>query len=100
MIHVSTLKSSLKQLLISSSSCVGNVIGPEIFGASPGPEYHAGFEGSCVCLICVVVIAAVTYFLLRRENAKRDRMTGARVGQHTIDEDLSDLQNEDFRYVL
>jgi len=80
--------------------CVGNVIGPEIFGISPGPEYHAGFVGSCVCLCCVVVIAAVTYFMLRRENAKRDRQTGGRIGLHTIDEDLSDMQNEDFRYVL
>jgi hypothetical protein len=48
----------------------------------------------------VVVIGAVTYFLLRRENAKRDKMTGGRLGLHTIDEDLSDMQNEDFRYVL
>ena len=76
------------------------MIGPEIFGASPGPEYHAGFVGSCICLCCVVVIGAVTYFLLRRENAKRDKMTGGRLALHTIDEDLSDMQNEDFRYVL
>ncbi|KAG0652793.1 putative transporter [Hyphodiscus hymeniophilus] len=81
--------------------CVGNTIGPEIFGASPGPEYHAGFVGSCICLCCVVVISAVTYLFLRRENAKRDRMTGGeRLGVHNINEDLSDMQNEDFRYVL
>ncbi|RFU27237.1 hypothetical protein B7463_g9112, partial [Scytalidium lignicola] len=80
--------------------CVGNVIGPEIFGASPGPEYHSGFVGSCICLCCVVVIAAVTYVMLRRENAKRDRMAGTQTGLHSIDEDLSDMQNENFRYVL
>ena len=80
--------------------CVGNVIGPEIFGSSPGPLYHAGFVGSCICLCLVVVIGAVTYVVLRRENAKRDRMTGGHLGLHTIDEDLSDMQNEDFRYVL
>jgi hypothetical protein len=77
------------------------VIGPEIFGASPGPKYHAGFVGSCICLCLVVVIAAITYVLLRMDNAKKDRMTGGgRLGLHTIDEDLSDMQNEDFRYVL
>ena len=70
------------------------------FGASPGPEYHSGFVGSCICLCCVVVIAAITYFLLRRENAKRDRTTGGPLGLHNIDEDLSDMQNQDFRYVL
>lgn len=48
----------------------------------------------------MVVIGAVTYVVLRRENAKRDRMTGGHLGLHTIDEDLSDMQNEDFRYVL
>ena len=81
--------------------CVGNVIGPVIFGASPGPLYHAGFVGSCVCLCVVVVIGIATYVLLRRENAERDRATGGgHVGLHTIDEDLTDMQNEGFRYVL
>lgn len=80
--------------------CVGNVIGPVIFGASPGPLYHSGFVGSCICLCLVVVIGAVTYFLLRRENMKRDRVTGGHIGVHTIDEDLTDMQNEGFRYVL
>ncbi|OQV07347.1 hypothetical protein CLAIMM_11797 [Cladophialophora immunda] len=80
--------------------CVGNVIGPEIFGASPGPVYHAGFMGSCICLCCVVVIATITYILLRRENAKRDRVYGGLAGQHDIEEDLSDMKNEEFRYVL
>jgi len=79
---------------------VGNVIGPEIFGASPGPVYHAGFIGSFICLCCVVVIAIFTYILLRQENAKRDRVYGERVGHHTVEEDLSDMKNEEFRYVL
>jgi hypothetical protein len=80
--------------------CVGNVIGPEIFGASPGPDFYAGFKGSCVCLCCVVIIATFTYFYLRRENKKRDQKTGGRKALHDFNEDLTDLQNEDFRYVL
>lgn len=80
--------------------CVGNVIGPVIFGASPGPLYHAGFVGSCVCLCGVVIIGTVTYVVLRRENARRDKLTGGPIGLHTIDEDLTDMQNEDFRYML
>lgn len=81
--------------------CVGNVIGPEIFGATPGPLYHAGFVGSCICLCCVVVIAIVTFGLLRRENVMRNRSMGPeRPRLHAIDEDISDMQNEDFRYVL
>jgi hypothetical protein len=42
----------------------------------------------------------MTYFMLRRENAKRDRANEGRVIQHTIDEDLSDMGNKNFRYVL
>ncbi|KAH8811007.1 major facilitator superfamily domain-containing protein [Xylogone sp. PMI_703] len=80
--------------------CVGNVVGPEIFGASPGPEYRAGFIGSCICLCCVVVIATLTYIMLRRENTKRNKRVGGHPSLRTIDEDFSDMQNQHFRYVL
>lgn len=82
--------------------CVGNVVGPVIFGASPGPLYRAGFVGSFVCLCGVVGIAGGTGALLWRENARREREgeMGARRGGHAIEEDLTDWQNEEFRYVL
>ncbi|KIH89950.1 hypothetical protein SPBR_00519 [Sporothrix brasiliensis 5110] len=94
-----------KKATVSASTflgyCIGNIIGPLIFGASPGPLYHAGFLGSFICLVCVVVIAIVAYILLRLENRRRDRLAMAGgVRRHTIDEDLTDKQNEDFRYVL
>lgn len=94
-----------KKATVSASTflgyCIGNIIGPLIFGASPGPLYHAGFLGSFICLVCVVVIAIVTYILLRMENRKRDRLAMAGgVCHHNIDKDLTDKQNEDFRYVL
>ena len=91
-----------KKATVSASTfvgyCVGNIVGPLIFGASPGPLYRAGFTGSFICLILVVLVAFATYVALRRENRKRDRGTGVR--HHSIDEDLTDMQNEDFRYVL
>lgn len=83
--------------------CVGNTIGPAIFGASPGPVYHAGFMGSTICLALVIVIAVVTYIALRFENTRRDRLYGVvdrSVEVHHAREDLSDKQNEEFRYVL
>lgn len=97
-------KSTSEKSTVSASTfvgyCVGNVIGPVIFGASPGPRYHAGFVGSFICLCGVVVIAGVTAVMLHRENAKRNRRSGSSVVTHSIDEDLTDLQNEQFRYVL
>lgn len=82
--------------------CVGNIIGPLIFGASPGPLYRSGFIGSFVCLCCVVVIAGMTWIYLRLENAKRDKRgrPSEYQHQHSIDENLTDMQNEEFRYVL
>lgn len=100
----SNMAGHTKKSTVSASTfvgyCVGNVIGPVIFGASPGPIYHAGFVGSFVCLCGVVIIASITYFLLRRENNKRDQRTGSPRGLHSIAEDLTDMQNEEFRYVL
>ncbi|KAH8705839.1 major facilitator superfamily domain-containing protein [Talaromyces proteolyticus] len=82
--------------------CIGNIIGPLIFGASPGPLYRAGFIGSFVCLCGVVVIGSGTYLLLRRENAKRNgeliRVGGTQ--QDSIEENLTDMQNKEFRYML
>lgn len=80
--------------------CVGNIIGPNIFGASPGPLYHAGFMGSFICLCGVVVIASITPLVLRWENHRRDKHAGTARHAHSIEEDLTDLQNKDFRYVL
>ncbi|KAJ5708970.1 hypothetical protein N7493_010304 [Penicillium malachiteum] len=83
--------------------CIGNIIGPLIFGASPGPIYRSGFIGSFVCLCGVVVTGAITWIYLRWENARRDkrcRPASEYQHQHSIDENLTDLQNEEFRYVL
>ena len=80
--------------------CIGNIIGPLIFGASPGPLYRAGFIGSFVCLCLVMVVATGTYFLLRVENALRNRISGVESTHHSLDEDLTDMENKQFRYVL
>ncbi|KAJ6789456.1 hypothetical protein PWT90_00257 [Aphanocladium album] len=93
-----------KKSTVSASTfvgyCVGNIIGPVIFGASPGPLYRAGFLGSFVCLCGVVVTAAATAVALRWENARRIRSTDTARHAQSIDEDLTDIQNKDFRYVL
>jgi hypothetical protein len=80
--------------------CIGNIIGPLIFGASPGPLYRAGFIGSFVCLCLVMVVATSTYFLLRIENTRRNRVSDGQSSHHSLDEDLTDMENKQFRYVL
>lgn len=100
----SNISGHTKKSTVSASTfagyCVGNIIGPVIFGASPGPLFRAGFVGSFVCLCGVVVIASVTGLTLRWENARRIRSADTARHAHSIDEDLTDIQNKDFRYVL
>ncbi|OAA75125.1 Major facilitator superfamily domain, general substrate transporter [Akanthomyces lecanii RCEF 1005] len=100
----SNISGHTKKSTVSASTfvgyCVGNIIGPVIFGASPGPLYHAGFLGSFVCLCGVVVIATVTGVTLRWENARRVKSAGMAQHAHSIEENLTDVQNKDFRYVL
>jgi hypothetical protein len=50
--------------------------------------------------VTFATLAAGTVTMLYYENKRRDRATGGPIGLHTIDEDLTDKQNEDFRYVL
>lgn len=80
--------------------CIGNIIGPLIFGASPGPLYRAGFIGSFVCLCLVMGVATSIYFLLKMENARRNRISDGQSIYHSLDEDLTDVENKQFQYVL
>ncbi|GAM85472.1 hypothetical protein ANO11243_034790 [Dothideomycetidae sp. 11243] len=80
--------------------CLGNITGPKLFGDSPAPAYHDGFLGSFICLCLVVVIAAATLAALTMKNKKRDRETGGRLNEYSINDDVTDWENKDFRYVL
>ena len=80
--------------------CLGNITGPVLFGDSPGPAYRDGFLGSFICLCIVIVIAIVTAVALAMQNKKRDRETGGTLGIFTINDDATDWENKDFRYVL
>lgn len=108
----SNIAGRTKKATVSASTfagyCVGNIVGPLIFGASPGPLYRSGFTGSFICLLIVVVVAAASYVALRIENHKRDRLAGlpgcsgldGDFQVHAIHEDLTDIENKEFRYVF
>ncbi|TGO11922.1 hypothetical protein BTUL_0098g00250 [Botrytis tulipae] len=92
--------------------CVGNMLGPHIFG---GKERDMGLgRGFAVCLGCYFLSAAMAVGLrgyLKGANARRDReewgleSEGAGVGEGTEGEmamggDLTDFQTRGFRYRL
>ncbi|PCG94221.1 Major facilitator superfamily domain, general substrate transporter [Penicillium occitanis (nom. inval.)] len=94
------------------SYCVGNLIGPQLFFAREAPRYKSGFESWIVCFVVQIVIVTVMYIVNSRENRKRDRFyEGNNNGEGSIQNgqedrialglsDLTDMQNEHFRYVL
>jgi hypothetical protein len=77
----------------------GNAIGPQIFQAKWAPQYHnslyihLGIYG----LFLADILAA--RWICKSRNAKRDRAIegGENIHAHAF-EDMTDLQNVDFRY--
>ncbi|KAL5337390.1 hypothetical protein BJX70DRAFT_399694 [Aspergillus crustosus] len=86
--------------------CVGNVIGPQLFFDSEAPRYQSGLQSILICRVVVVVDCVVLLMYLRKENAKRDRMSMTAGGDEIEAEDgnegirdLTDLQKPVFRYL-
>ncbi|OZJ02476.1 hypothetical protein BZG36_05136 [Bifiguratus adelaidae] len=79
---------------------IGTVIRPLIFGASSRPLYYAGFLGSLISLVAVVVVVMIIFTLLYRENKRRDNLYVHQEGSQFVEEDLTDKENKDFRYLL
>ncbi|KAH8673289.1 major facilitator superfamily domain-containing protein [Xylariales sp. PMI_506] len=79
--------------------CLGNIIGPLLFDSKFSPRYSQSFTGIMVCFAVAVVISEATWFMLRRENMKRDAEYGAAGISHGL-EDLTEKENRDFRYQL
>ncbi|KAK3312327.1 major facilitator superfamily domain-containing protein [Apodospora peruviana] len=84
----------------------GNSIGPQVFLSWDGPRYFIAFAThlGCYCLLVIVIVGL--RFYLNHQNNKRDKM--AAEGVVAADpknivhgfEDLTDLQNLSFRYVI
>jgi len=115
--------------MVFIAQCVGNIIGPLLFTAEEAPKYHRGLIADLICWIALAVLVLVTAIyltFLNRSHAARRRRAGkaadvvdtslettknAAQGKFETDgaevalnarafDDLTDLQNEDFIYVL
>lgn len=85
-----------------------NMAAPQIFQANDAPRYIKGFVAHLVVYGVYVVLVVITRAILMRRNAKKRSALADVVGQHVGDEkishtlafqDLTDLENPDFRYV-
>jgi F0F1-type ATP synthase assembly protein I len=86
--------------------CFGNIVGPFwIVSETRAQHYPMVWEGIIGCYCLVIVLAASLWWMLRAENARRDtKMMEAGVaacekeGETKAFEDLTDVQNQWFRY--
>ena len=90
-----------------------NITGPFFYLASQAPTYELGIWSMIVSHLCEAVIICVLWWLLRRENKRRDRIQGhegltadqllekrkAEGYDQTAFEDLTDRENLNFRYI-
>ena len=80
--------------------CVGNIVGPFWIKSETRQEhYPMVWEGIVGCYAVLIVVAMVLFVLLRRENARREGMgLDEKEGERRAFEDLTDRENEWFRY--
>lgn len=93
--------------------CTGNIAGPFFYLASQKPTYSLGIWSMIVSHLLEAVVICVLWFLLRRENKRRDKLQGhegltadeladrkkTQGYDRTAFEDLTDRENLNFRYI-
>lgn len=81
--------------------CTGNIAGPFFFKTEQQPAYPLGIWSMIVSHLIEVVLVLVLRAMLSRENRRRDRVFGEvpRDLDATAFGDLTDWENENFRYV-
>lgn len=79
--------------------CLGNIIGPLCFTSTPGPRYSGGFISCVVVNACDLLIAVFGWWSCSRKNRLRDENYGIPTILHAL-EDLTDIEDNDFRYMI
>lgn len=86
--------------IVLMSFCVGNVIGPETFQASDAPQYIPAKMTIVIVLSFSILITLTLMFLNLRENKRRDRNGHVEMPRNYEFMDLTDKENQNFRYLL
>ena len=88
--------------------CTGNIIGPFFYLSNQSPTYPLGIWSMIVSHLIEVVLISTFWFLMKRENARRDKIQSAMEGgiaarkldiDRTAYMDLTDRENMNFRYI-
>lgn len=93
-------KKSFQASAIFVFYCVGNIVGPLLIKTETvGKHYPRLWTGVIVCYCLVIVLAGTLYFILRRENTRRDQLSmDEKEAERVAFDDLTDKENLYFRY--
>lgn len=95
-------KKSFMAATIFVAYCVGNIVGPQLVRSqSKADHYPELWLGLIICYVICIVASAALYFVLWRENRKRDALPVDEAERAKLAFlDLTDKENPYFRYVL
>lgn len=80
--------------------CVGNIIGPLVFVEEDAPRYKMGFIIVVASTLAAALLLLAYRYVCLRHNHKRDRAGFMESFEHAYEDDLTDLKNPHFRYVV
>ncbi|KAH6686425.1 allantoate permease [Plectosphaerella plurivora] len=94
-------KKSFMAATIFVAYCVGNIVGPLLVNSkSRSRHYPELWTGLIICYVICILAAAALYWVLRRENAKREHLAVDEEERAKLAfQDLTDKENPYFRYV-
>jgi cyanate permease len=86
--------------------CTGNIAGPFFYKTDQSPSYPLGIWSMIVSHLIEVVVICTFWFLMARENRRRDKIQSAQEGglegrdlDATAFGDMTDRENLNFRYI-
>ncbi|KAG5991036.1 hypothetical protein E4U54_003985 [Claviceps lovelessii] len=80
--------------------CLGNFIGPLLFKEKDAPRYAPGFTVVVISSIVAGLLGIVYRYVCVWDNNRRDKSGTAEGFDHAFEDDLTDITNPQFRYVL
>ena len=102
-------KKQLTGAILFTGYCLGNIAGPQTFRDSEAPYYHSAYIAMLVGYAVKLAMVVVLYVYMFMANKKRDREAAAAGSAGEDDEkaaiergmhDMTELDNQGFRYVL
>ncbi|KAI9729860.1 MAG: hypothetical protein M1834_006609 [Cirrosporium novae-zelandiae] len=86
--------------------CIGNIAGPFFYKTDQAPSYQLGIWSMIVSHLLEVCVILTLWFLLARENRRRDKIQSENEGgldgrdlDATAFSDMTDRENLNFRYI-